>query len=222
MEQEELKDRPLEFCLNGTTEQLQTSGWGHFYQPPPQKTKPLTNQDTLCIIIIIHILHITHTIPVPEMHKPFLHIHNTPELFLDSPGMCEMQCPRQSDHFWGGLGYVLIFLFLWYSLWSLLNPAWKLKENSIFFISVIMNLTLKSIVFYFSNGEEYNYIPYLLIRNTHSLLYTPLVLLVCLSVSSLASTFQDIMFFVILDRNKSLSLFNLNNLTFKIKMKVKA
>lgn len=124
--------------------------------------------------------------------------------------------------FLGGFGYVLIFLFLWYSLWSLLNPAWKLKENTIFFISVIMNLTLKSIVFYFSNGEEYNYIPYLLIKNTHSRLYTPFVLLVCLSVSSLASTFQDIMFFVSLDRNKSLSLFNLNNLTFKIKIKVKA
>uniref|UniRef100_A0A3P8NXI3 VPS10 domain-containing protein n=1 Tax=Astatotilapia calliptera TaxID=8154 RepID=A0A3P8NXI3_ASTCA len=27
VEQEELKDRPLEFCLNGTTEQLQTSGY---------------------------------------------------------------------------------------------------------------------------------------------------------------------------------------------------
>lgn len=26
VEQEEIKGRPLEFCLNGTTEQLQTSG----------------------------------------------------------------------------------------------------------------------------------------------------------------------------------------------------
>lgn len=31
VEQEELKGRPLEFCLNGTTEQLQTSGWGSLF-----------------------------------------------------------------------------------------------------------------------------------------------------------------------------------------------
>lgn len=31
VEQEELKGHSLEFCLNGNTEQLQTSGWGcHF------------------------------------------------------------------------------------------------------------------------------------------------------------------------------------------------
>lgn len=31
VEQEELKGRPLEFCLNGTTEQLQTSGLGSMF-----------------------------------------------------------------------------------------------------------------------------------------------------------------------------------------------
>lgn len=40
VEQEELKGRPLEFCLNGTTEQLQTSGLGSmffsFYLPQLQ------------------------------------------------------------------------------------------------------------------------------------------------------------------------------------------
>lgn len=122
-------------------------------------------------------------------------ISTTPLNFSWTHPAC-VKCNVQGNQIiFGGVRLCTDIFVLWYSLWSLLNPAWKLKENSIFFNSVIMNLTLKSIVFYFSNGEEYNYIPYLLFRNTHSRLYTPLVLFVYLSVSSLASTFQYVMLF---------------------------
>lgn len=57
VEQEEMKRRPLEFCLNGTVEQLQTSGWGSLIRPwkgfLPDTSRRCWTAQTLSVLLCL-------------------------------------------------------------------------------------------------------------------------------------------------------------------------